>query len=325
MYFCTTTNPEKIRSFMINRELIRLKIVQLVYAFYQNEGKTLDVAEKELIFSLDKAYDLYCHLLGLLVDLQKMAERKNEARIERDKRLKQESTGIFPDEKMASNQFLLQLRANTALLQYREKQGDFWEEEDAFVRKLYKSFTESDIFQLYLEKEDFSFEADRELVRKLYKYLVCNNEDLDAVLEERSLYWNDDKEIIDSFVLKTIKRFTPESDESQPLLPEYTSEDDRNYAVSLFREALTRSDEVRELIKQGTKNWDFSRLAFMDVIIMQIALTEILTFPSIPLSVSFNEYLDIAKVYSTPRSSSYINGTMDNIVKQLKSEGKLLK
>lgn len=310
---------------MINRELIRLKIVQLVYAFYHNEGKTLDVAEKELIFSLDKAYDLYCDLLTLLVDVQKMAERKDEARIERDKRLKQESTGIFPDGQMAANQFLQQLRANTVLLQYREKQGDLWEEEDASVRKLYDTFTKSDIFQLYLEKEDFSYEADRELVRKLYKHLVCNNEDLDAVLEERSLYWNDDKEIIDSFVLKTIKRFTPESDESQPLLPEYTSEEDRDYAVTLFRETLTRADEMRELIKGGSRNWDFNRIAIMDVIIMQIALTEILTFPSIPLSVSFNEYLNIAKVYSTPRSASYINGTMDNIVKQLKAEGKLLK
>lgn len=310
---------------MINRELIRLKIVQLVYAFYHNEGKTLDVAEKELIFSLDKAYDLYCDLLTLLVDVQKMAERKDEARIERDKRLKQESTGIFPDGQMAANQFLLQLRANAALLQYREKQGDLWEEEDVAVRKLYDTFTKSDIFQLYLEKEDFSYEADRELVRKLYKHLVCNNEDLDVVLEERSLYWNDDKEIIDSFVLKTIKRFTPESDESQPLLPEYTSEEDRDYAVTLFRETLTRADEMRELIKGGSRNWDFSRIAIMDVIIMQIALTEILTFPSIPLSVSFNEYLNIAKVYSTPRSASYINGTMDNIVKQLKAEGKLLK
>ena len=310
---------------MINRELIRLKIVQLVYAFYHNEGKTLDVAEKELIFSLDKAYDLYCDLLTLLVDVQKMAERKDEARIERDKRLKQESTGIFPDGQMAANQFLLQLRANAALLQYREKQGDLWEEEDASVRKLYDTFTKSDIFQLYLEKEDFSYEADRELVRKLYKHLVCNNEDLDVVLEERSLYWNDDKEIIDSFVLKTIKRFTPKSDESQPLLPEYTSEEDRDYAVTLFRETLTRADEMRELIKGGSRNWDFNRIAIMDVIIMQIALTEILTFPSIPLSVSFNEYLNIAKVYSTPRSASYINGTMDNIVKQLKAEGKLLK
>lgn len=310
---------------MINRELIRLKIVQLVYAFHLNEGKTLDVAEKELIFSLDKAYDLYCHLLGLLVDLQKLAERKNEARIERDKRLKQESTGIFPDGQLAANKFLLQLRANTALLQYREKQGDFWEEEDATVRKLYNNFTENEIFRLYLEKEDFSYEADRELVRKLYKYMVCNNEDLDAVFEERSLYWNDDKGIIDTFVLKTIKRFTPESDESQPLLPEYTSEDDRDYAVTLFRETLKRSREVRDIIRGGTKNWDFTRLAVMDVIIMQIALTEILTFPSIPLSVSFNEYLDIAKFYSTPRSASYIHGTLDNIVKRLKEEGKLLK
>ena len=291
---------------MINRELIRLKVVQLIYAYYQNEGKTIDMAEKELNFSMDKAYELYHYLLSLLVDIKNMAARKEEARISR-------------------NQLLLQLDANQQLSEYREKQKKEWIEEDALLKKLYTSFTESDVFQLYLTKEDFSYEADREIIRKLYKTYICNNEDFDALLEDHSLYWNDDKDIVDSFVLKTIKRFNEKSGADQPLLPQYTSNEDHEFAGKLFRATLENATEIRDIIRKNCKNWEFNRLAFMDVIIMQIALAEIMTFPSIPVNVSFNEYLDIAKIYSTPRSASYINGLLDHVVKTLKKENNLFK
>ena len=208
---------------------------------------------------------------------------------------------------------------------YQEKEKGEWPEEAAFVKKLYQQFTESDIFQMYLSKEDFSYEADRELVRKLYKTYVVDNEEFDELLEDHSLYWNDDKMVVDSFVLKTIKRFTEVSDEDQPLLPPYAVDEDREFAGRLFRSTLERGSELRDLIRRKIKNWEFNRLTFMDVIIMQIALAEILTFDSIPLNVSFNEYLDIAKAYSTPRSSSYINGMLDSIVKGLAAEGRIQK
>ena len=310
---------------MINREIIRLKIVQLIYAYYQNEGKTIDVAEKELNFSLTKAYDLYNSLLLLLLNLREVAVRRDEARQARDKRMGTKLTGVDADSQFAANKFLLQLEANKSLLAFREKQGQMWENEDAFLKKLYNSFVESDVYQMYLTKEDFSYEADREIVRKLYKSYVCNNDAFDDLLEERSLYWNDDKDVVDSFVLKTIKRFREEDGADQELLPEYASDDDRAFALKLFRNTIGLAPEVRTLIKENCKNWEFNRLAFMDVIIMQIALTEILSFPSIPVSVSINEYLDIAKVYSTPRSASYINGLLDHVVKKLKAAKKLLK
>ena len=177
----------------------------------------------------------------------------------------------------------------------------------------------------YLTKEDFSYEADREIIRKLYKTYICNNEDFDALLEDHSLYWNDDKDIVDSFVLKTIKRFNEKSGADQPLLPQYTSNEDHEFAGKLFRATLENATEIRDIIRKNCKNWEFNRLAFMDVIIMQIALAEIMTFPSIPVNVSFNEYLDIAKIYSTPRSASYINGLLDHVVKTLKKENKLFK
>ncbi len=184
---------------------------------------------------------------------------------------------------------------------------------------------ENEVYQNYLAREDFSYEADREVVRKLYKTVVLNNEKFDDLLEEHSLYWNDDKEVVDSFVLKTIRRFTQESDADQPLLPQYASEDDHRFALGLFRATLERGEELRDYIRNNCKNWKFERLAFMDVIIAQIALAEMLTFPTIPLNVTFNEYLDIAKVYSTPRSASYLNGLLDNVAKGLKAKNILLK
>lgn len=307
---------------MINRELIRLKVVQLVYSYYQNEGKAFDIAEKELDYSLNKAYELYEYLLTVLIELKRVAERKDAVRLAREKRTGVVVGGVSPDHQFACNQLLQQFADNKALMEFQEKRKGTWMEDDAFVKKLYTQCVESDIYQFYIDKEDFSYEADRELVRKLYKTFVCNNDDFNAMIEEHSLYWNDDKDIVDSFVLKTIKRFNADSKPTQELLPPYDSEDDRNFANELFRATLTRGPELREIIKGNTKNWEFNRLAFMDVIIMQIALAEILTFDSIPLNVTFNEYLDIAKVYSTPRSSSYINGMLDAIVRKLHNEGR---
>ena len=309
---------------MINRELIRLKVVQLVYAFYQNDGKTLDVAEKELKFSLSKAYELYKYLLSMLVDLKAYGERRAESSAARAERLGTKIGGLSPDRQFADNKFLVQLADNKALGEYREKKQE-WPEEPAFVKKLYTTMIESELYQNYLTKEDFSYEADRELIRKLYKTYVCNNEDFDSLLEEHSLYWNDDKEIVDSFVMKTIKRFKEDSTAEQELLPDYAAVEDKNFAGTIFVETLKRAQEVRQLIRENSKNWEFNRLAFMDVIIMQIALAEILTFPQIPLSVTFNEYLDIAKIYSTPKSAGYINGLLDHVVKSLKKKGELMK
>lgn len=309
---------------MINRELIRLKVVQLVYAFYQNDGKTLDVAEKELKFSLSKAYELYKYLLSMLVDLKAYGERRAESSAARAERLGTKIGGLSPDRQFADNKFLVQLADNKALGEYREKKQE-WPEEPAFVKKLYTTMIESELYQNYLTKEDFSYEADRELIRKLYKTYVCNNEDFDSLLEEHSLYWNDDKEIVDSFVMKTIKRFKEDSTAEQELLPDYAAVEDKNFAGTLFVETLKRAQEVRQLIRENSKNWEFNRLAFMDVIIMQIALAEILTFLQIPLSVTFNEYLDIAKIYSTPKSAGYINGLLDHVVKSLKKKGELMK
>ncbi len=310
---------------MINRELIRLKIVQLIYAYYQNEGKAVDVALKELDFSMDKGYELYRYMLNLLVEIRNYCAKRDEARLQREERTGVKTDEVDPYGQLSNNQFLRQLSENLALRDYRENVKKEWLEEEGYVKNLAHQFAESDFFTAYLKAGDFSYDADREVVRKFYKNCINGKDDLDAMLEEHSLYWNHDRDVVDSFVLKTIKRFKQENGEEQELLPQYTDSEDRLFAQQLFAQTIKRGEEVRQYIRQHCKNWEFSRLAFMDVVIMQIAMAEILSFPGIPLAVSINEYLNIAKMYSTPRSSAYINGLLDHICKTLREEGKLLK
>ncbi len=307
---------------MINREIIRNKVVQLTYAYYQN-GITngIDSAERELFFSLSKAYDLYNYLLELIVAVTAESRRHLEVAQAKARR----EGAPEPSQKFAYNRLAMQLEENKMLNDFVETKKMTWDGNADFVRKLYSQITASQIYKDYMDSKEDTYEADRELWRRLYRTLVQENEDLDAVLEEQSLYWNDDKGIVDTFVLKTIKRFTEKSNSKQELLPEYDSEDDKNFARKLFRAAIMNSDEYQRYMSEASRNWDFSRLAYMDVVIMQIALAEILTFPSIPVSVSINEYVDLAKLYSTPRSGSYINGMLDAIARHLISTGRLMK
>lgn len=307
---------------MINRELIRIKVVQLVYAFYNNEGKTKENAEKEFLFSLDKAYELYHVLLMLMVSITHIARRTVEMQMSRARRLHEQS--VIPT-KFINNLFIDQLSKNVQLRSFQNKEGEFWAEEEEFLRHLYKEITEQEYYQEYIRKPGNDFEEDREIWRKIYRGLLCNNEELDDILEERSLYWNDDKAIIDTFVLKTIRRFEVQNGQMQQLLPEFKDDDDLDFAKTLFRTVIDNEERFRELIKEQTRNWDMERIAFMDLVIMQTALAEITSFPEIPLRVSINEYVEIGKMYSTPRSGSYINGMLDTIAKRLIAEHKIEK
>ena len=306
---------------MINREIIRIKIVQLTYAYYQNGNKNIDTAEKELFFSLSKAYDQYNYLLALMVAVAKEAKRRleiNEAKARRE--------GLpRPSTRFAYNRFTLQLEENRQLADFMGNQKRTWTDDAEFVGKLFEQIEQSQIYKDYMSAPTDDYATDRELWRKIYKTFIQENDDLDALFEEQSLYWNDDKEIVDTFVLKTIKRFDEQNGPRQELLPEYDSEEDKDYARKLFRAAILNADEYQRYMSEASRNWDFSRLAYMDVIIMQIAIAEIMTFPSIPVSVSINEFVDIAKLYSTPKSGSYINGMLDTIARHLIKSGRLMK
>lgn len=306
---------------MINRKLIRVKIVQLTYAYYQNGHHNMDTAEKELLFSLSKAYDLYNYLLGLIVAITQEERRRVDIATRRAEREGTET----PSQRFAFNKFATQLEENKQLNLFMEDKKMSWENDVESVRKLCDQIERSPLYQEYMMSDAEDYETDRELWRRIYRTLIQGNEDLDAILEEKSLYWNDDKEIVDTFVLKTIKRFDPANKADQELLPEYDDTEDREYALKLFRSTILNADTYQRYMSETSRNWNFSRLAYMDVVLMQIAIAEMLTFPNIPISVTINEYVDLAKLYSTPKSGGYINGMLDAIARHLVDTGRLLK
>jgi N utilization substance protein B len=306
---------------MINRKLIRIKAVQVAYAHNLSEARRPEDGENILLSSLGTAYDLYNTMLSLMVEISRLALRAHEAQATRAKRL-----GLSePSRKFVDNRFMLQLESNRQLQENRKAQRLDWSNEEEFVRTLYNKVVESDFFRDYMESGVDSYEEDRELWRKVYRYVIVDNESIDDLLEDVNIYWNDDRFIIDTFVLKTINRFSPESNDDQPLLPEFRNEEDLEFARKLVFQALNGADYYRNLIAQNTRNWDVERVPLMDRIIMQVALAEITSFPTIPLSVSINEYIEIAKSYSTPNSARYINATLDGISKKLIAEHKLTK
>lgn len=306
---------------MINRKLIRVKIVQLTYAYYQNGHHNMDTAEKELLFSLSKAYDLYNYLLGLIVAITQEERRRVDIATRRAEREGTET----PSQGFAFNKFATQLEENKQLNLFMEDKKMSWENDVEAIRKLCDQIEQSPLYQEYMMSDAEDYETDRELWRRIYRTLIQGNEDLDAILEEKSLYWNDDKEIVDTFVLKTIKRFDPANKADQELLPEYDDTEDREYALKLFRSTILNADTYQRYMSETSRNWNFSRLAYMDVVLMQIAIAEMLTFPNIPISVTINEYVDLAKLYSTPKSGGYINGMLDAIARHLVDTGRLLK
>ncbi|CCY03409.1 nusB family protein [Prevotella sp. CAG:924] len=306
---------------MINREIIRIKIVQLTYAYYQNGSNNIDTAEKELLFSLSKTYDLYNYLLDLIVAVTREERRRVDLLTQQAHR---EGKDV-PSQKFIFNRFATQLEENKMLNEFLEDKHITWDDDQEFVRKLCDQVEQSEIYQEYMSQPTSTYDEDRELWRRLYKQLIEDNTDIDALLEEKSLYWNDDKNVVDTFVLKTIKRFDPKNKNKQELLPEYADVEDKEFARKLFRATILNADTYQRYMSEYSRNWDFSRMAYMDIIIMQIAIAELLTFPAIPVSVTINEYVDLAKLYSTPRSGGYINGMLDNLARYFNQAGLMRK
>ncbi len=307
---------------MINRILIRIKVLQIVFAYYQNGSNDLKVAENELLLSLRRSYDLYYYFLLLVVEVTRLQERRIDAR--KNKYLPTEEE-LHPNMRLVNNRFARQLEANEMLQAYVKEHGISWVNETDFVKTVLDLILTSDLYAEYKENVDDSYEADREFWRAVFRRLICGNEELESALEDISIYWNDDIEIIETFVIKTIKRFQESRESKQDLLPMFKDDEDREYAIQLFRRTLLHGEEYRERINRHLKNWESERVANMDLYIMQIAMAELLGFPNIPVSVTLNEYIEAAKYYSTPKSGTFINGILDAIVQELKEDKLLLK
>ncbi|WP_106828624.1 transcription antitermination protein NusB [Parabacteroides pacaensis] len=306
---------------MINRILIRIKVLQIVYSFYQNGNKDLKGAETELLFSLQKSYDLYYYFLLLIVELTYQQKRNLEIRKNKYFPTFEE---LHPNTRLINNRFAAQIEKNSQLQKYITEQGISWSNDQDFIKNTLDTLLASELYTDYLKSPD-TYESDKEFWKEAFKILICNNEAVDDYLEDKSIYWNDDIAIVESFVLKTIKKIEEKDGKETILLPMFKDMEDKQYAITLLRQTLLKGTDYRAHIEKHLKNWESERVANMDLLIMQVALAEILSFPSIPISVTLNEFIDISKYYSTPKSAIFINGILDSVIKELKSEKRLLK
>lgn len=307
---------------MISRRIIRTKVLQVLYAYFASEERSLTNSEKELFFCIHKTYDLYHYLMLLVVEMADYAEGRLE--IKRNKHQPTEED-LNPNTKFVSNLFIQQLRENRQLKAYTGQRKLNWVNSPELIKELYLILTESELYAQYMSSSTRSYPEDRKFVEKIFNNILLVSEELYEELEEQSIYWNDDIEFVISVIGKTMKKFNEHSDTSVSLMPMFKDEDDREFAKELFRKSILNHDELQELIKVHSNNWDVERIAFMDILIMQLAIAEFLYFPSIPTKVTMNEYIELSKYYSTEKSRNFINGILDKTLKDLKKEGKIKK
>ena len=307
---------------MISRRLLRVKILQVLYAEQSKQDQSIVKSEKELFFSINKAYDLY-HLLMLIpLELVKI----DEQRIDNSKtKHRPTAEELNPNMRFADNRLVAQIRKNWQLSQYISSQKLNWTRYPELFRSMYNQLREKEYFLAYMSKEESTYEDDKVLVLKILTEEVPSFIELGITLEELSIFWNDDAEFMLSMVIKTLKAFKETDSEQKRLLSLYKNEEDEDFAKKLLRRAMLNHSEYNDLIKKHAQNWEFERIALMDILIMHMALAEIIEFPSIPIKVSLNEYIDIAKEYSTANSSNFINGILDNSVKELTTSKKIIK
>jgi N utilization substance protein B len=261
-------------------------------------------------------------MLLLMVELTNLYQDRVDTK--RNKFLPTEED-LNPNTHLIDNKFILQLRENRQFNKYLTERPMLWDGNEGFIKNLLDTIVSSEAYREYTEIVSPTYDEDREFWRKAFKKFLYQNEELDDILEDECIYWNDDVEIVQSFVMKTIRKFSEEKGAQQPLLPMFKDEEDREFALKLLHNTILNEKKYRNLIEKHTDKWDFERIAFMDLVIMQVALSEISTFESIPTSVSLNEYIEIAKSYSTPKSGTFINGILDAIVQEMKKENLIFK
>jgi len=331
---------------MISRRLLRIKALSVFYACNRKELDDLEQAEQELMLSIRKSYDLYHHLLLLLIALSDLAREK--AALSRMKKIPSPED-INPNTRFADNRLIMQLRNNEALRSYTGASPALWGKKDKItgfrslsrwlgtlgltwadhteiVRLVFNEMTQWAAYQDYMASQDDSYKADQHFVKELVTKLFPASEELSASLEEQSVYWNDDLLFVVSMIRNSIGRFHEHDDGCNIAMPPlFTNDDDEQFVKVLLRKSILNNDKNSELIDTHATNWEIERIALMDRLVMQLAITELVEFPEVPVKVTLNEYIEIAKDYCTAKSSNFVNGILDKIVKEMRADGTIAK
>jgi transcription antitermination protein NusB len=313
---------------MLSRRFLRIKVLQAIYAYMQEGPESINAGEKQLITSLDKLYELYIRQLSLLVEIWDFARRRLE-----ENKLKFLPTGedLHPNTRFIDNRFINQLSNNRDYLKKCHTYKISWTDEDELVRKLYNQLRESPEYTAYMEGAEPSYKAEKELVENIFESIFAQSELLQSYYEERSIYGSDDFEISFIMMQKTLRGYRPDHDEYTPLPSLLKDENDADgsedldFVKNLYRRTLIHSDEFNTIIADKAQNWELDRIALMDMLLLKMAMTEFIDFPSIPVKVTLNEYIELAKSFSTPKSKIFINGILDKLIVEFKANGRLVK
>ncbi|MRR20118.1 transcription antitermination factor NusB [bacterium] len=331
---------------MISRRQLRIKALTVLYACNRKEVEDLDTAEQELMLSIRKSYDLYHYLLLLLIAMSDVAREK--AVLSRKKRIPSPED-INPNTRFADNRVISQLRNNEQLRIYAEATPALWSRKDKItgfrglskwlgtlglswsnhpevVRIVYNEMTSWEVYADYMSSPDDSYRADQRFIKEVVMRLFPASDDLAISLEEQSVYWNDDLPFVAAMIRNSVGKLREHDDGSTIAMPTlFTNSDDEEFVKVLLRKAILNSERNSAMIDTHTTNWEVERIALMDKLVMQLAITELVEFPEVPVKVTLNEYIEIAKDYCTAKSSTFVNGILDKIVKEMRATGSFTK
>ncbi|WP_432410788.1 transcription antitermination factor NusB [Rasiella sp. SM2506] len=305
---------------MLTRRHIRVKVLQSVYAFNQTQHADLDKQEKFLWYSIEQMHDLYVLLLQSMVALK----NHSEAYLQKSQQ-KHLATALElnPSRRFVDNKAIALLAENSFLQEIlKKKKLNYWKEDDEYIAILFRDLLSKEWYTDYLSQPETSFKEDRTFLVKVFKEVIAPNEKLYEYIEDRRLTWVDDFPIVNTAIVKMLGKIS-EGNSAAVIPALYKNEDDKEYAIQLLRKVILNEEKLVSQIDGKTPNWDKERIAEIDFTILKMGIAEFLYFPSIPVRVTINEYLEVSKEYSTPKSSIFINGILDKLVKEF-TENKTL-
>ena len=297
---------------MLNRRHLRVKVLQSLYAYFQSNSGDIRHHEKNLLHSIDMVYEMYIWMLSLISEIVVYSAVDAE--------------DLNADVKLLSNRFVLSLAENKEYLTALKKYKVSWGFEPELIKSLFIVLKSTPEYLEYLKKTDDTLYSDKDIIKFIFKKVILKSQIAEQVFEDKFIYWPVDKEVLQALIAKTFKNFSND-DYKKNKLAEVTGDwdEDREFIISLFEKSIRFNNDYQQLINDKTKNWEPDRIAMMDTLLMKMAITEFVNFPSVPVKVTINEYLEISKEFSTPKSNTFINGILDKILFELKEQNKINK
>lgn len=309
---------------MISRRYLRIKTFQALYAYFHSGSENRQKTEKELFLSIERMYDLYLLLLTIHSDLSHLAQLKMEEA--KQKRLPTEDD-LHPNMKFVENAAFQSLANNSSLQSLVNAKKLYWNNDQELLGKLFNFIRKHPVYLEYMSTKTSSFEMDKKFAVDLYKKIMAENDFFISEMSEKSIYWGyDEIDFVLSMVIKTIKKLEAKGTNSNVILNTYNDEeDDTEFVKILFRTTIDNNEAFAQLIANKTKNWEVERIATVDILLMKMALSELKAFKSIPVKVTLNEYIDLSKSFSTPKSKIFVNGILDKLIADLNQQGEIKK